>query len=148
MKKLGEDIRSDFLRSVATCWIMIKRAGQRYLAERGYELTIEQVMVLSIVEEAEGLNLGAIADRIDRDRTTCTRMVDGLERRNLVVRVPDRSDSRQKLVYLTRLGRQRLAELDVFADEFVTGVFGDESDQDLRACVGVLERVTRKLGGE
>lgn len=128
--------------AIARCWLSLKQAAQRHFTAKGFDLTMEQIMVLGLVQNQEGLNPGRIAQEIDRDRTTITRMLDGLERRNLVVRVPDRTDSRQKLVYLTKLARQRLAEMETFATDFLEGIMGNESVQDITGSIGLLTRVT------
>ena len=137
-------IERQLMEAVGRCWLTIKQAGQRFLTAKGFDLTLEQIMALSIIEKNDGLNPGRIAQEIDRDRTTVTRMLDGLERRNLVVRVPDKSDNRQKLVYLTKLARQRLAELDIFAAEFIARLSEGEKAAEISASVTLLSRVTER----
>ena len=76
--KIPED---EFLSNLGRCWLTMKRAGRKLLVELEIDLTMEQVMALKILDNEEGLNASEIAERADRERTTMTRMLDGLERR-------------------------------------------------------------------
>ena len=75
-----------------------------------------------------------------------TRMIDGLERRNLVVRVPDKTDGRNKLVYLTHEGRRITEDLDEHAGKFEARAFAGLTDKELAEVARVLEQVSRNLG--
>ena len=99
-------------------WLAIKQFGQTILKERKVGLTFEQTMVLHLLAETDGLDLGTISARTDRERTTTTRMIDGLEKVNMVVRITDKQDARRKLVYLTKKGRDRVEEINRLAKEF------------------------------
>ena len=52
-----------------------------------------------------------LADFVHKDKTSITRSIDGMEKRDLVVRIPDRLDRRQKLIYLTDKGKRLREEL-------------------------------------
>jgi DNA-binding MarR family transcriptional regulator len=135
-----------FLRTLNRSWLSIKQTGRKILAEMNYDLTFEQLMILHLLEERDGQNLRYLAEHADRERTTMTRMVDGLERRDLVVRVPDKSDGRNKLVYLTRKGREMLDDVRQHKSKFeklaVTGV----TKEQLAKASEVLTRICRNLG--
>ncbi len=141
-----ETIHDEFLRAVARCWLSFKGVARQYLKEQGWDLTFEQAMTLSMLQEEDGLNLKAIAEKTDRDRTTTTRMIDGLEKRDMVVRVPDQNDNRQKRIYLTRNGRKYMEDLDERSSGFVEMTMGQESEKDLKLAAKVLERVAARMG--
>lgn len=135
-------------RAVGHCWMAIKQYGRKKLGEMNLDLTIEQVIILKILEENEGLNLYQIAERADRERTTITRMIDGLERRNLVLRVPDKSDNRQKQVYLTKKGWGLLEELRPMAEQIYEGVTQDLDDLNISGAIDILEKISNNLKSE
>lgn len=144
MAEHEKTVERQLIESVGRCWLTLKQAAQRYFNAKGFDLTIEQIMVLTIVQNQEGINPGRIADEVDRDRTTITRMLDGLERRNLIARVPDKSDNRQKLVYLTKLAHQRLEEIETFAADFIARISEGEKDTEVAGAVALLTRVTAR----
>jgi Transcriptional regulators len=109
----------ELLKVIAFTWLHLRQRGKKILADLKYDLTFEQIIVLQILDQEDGLQLGVLAERADRERTTTSRMVDGLEKRNLAVRVPDKYDKRQKLVYLTKLGEKRVEQLGPLVRDFV-----------------------------
>jgi DNA-binding MarR family transcriptional regulator len=122
-----------------------KQFGRTKLKELKFGLTFEQLMVLFILEETDGLDLGELAVRTDRDRTTTTRMIDGLEKANMVLRVTDRQDARRKLVYLTPEGRRKLDALGSHAQQFDQSFYGGVSVNDTRTTVTTLKAMIANL---
>jgi DNA-binding MarR family transcriptional regulator len=145
MKQKSEDFQVPFLKSIGACFMTLKRCGKRLISEKSLDLSMEQIMVLKILEIEEGLHLTQLAEKCDRDRTTMTRMVNGLERRNLVVKVPSKTDSRQKTIYLTHLAREKLMELARFADEIQRIALKGIDPGQVRIVREVLDRVTKNF---
>jgi DNA-binding MarR family transcriptional regulator len=131
--------------AIAHTWLMTRQQGRKLLAEENYDLTFEQILVLHILEEEEGLNLGTIAEKTDRERTTTSRMIDGLEKRNLVVRIPDKTDKRRKLLYLTNLGKERIMQLRPLAEKFVKTLYINISNEEIEATLDTLNKVLKNL---
>jgi len=146
MKNKSDSEVDLFLRTINRCWLSIKQTGRRILAEHDYDMTLEQLMVLFLLEERDGQNLRVLAELADRERTTMTRMVDGLERRNLVVRVPDKSDGRNKMVFLTREGRNMVADLEEHKRQFEKQALAGVTKAQLSGASETLSRICRNLG--
>ena len=137
---------SELSRAVSRCWLSIKQTGRKILESHDYDMTMEQLMALFILDEKDGQTLRALAEQADRERTTMTRMVDGLERRKLVVRVADQSDRRNKLVYLTPQGRQVIAKLEVLARaEFESVAFKNLTEEEVNQATEVLYKIISNL---
>lgn len=126
----------------------LKRCCNRFISEKSLDLSMEQIIVLSILDDEEGLHLTQLAERCDRDKTTITRMISGLERRNFVVKVPSKTDARQKLIYLTHLAREKLAALQPFADEIQRIALKGIDPNHVRLVQEVLDEVTKNLKEE
>ncbi len=141
----NDTVHDEFLRSVARCWLAFKAAARQYLKEQGWDLTFEQAATLSMLHKEDGQNLKTISEMTDRDRTTTTRMIDGLEKRDMVVRVPDQNDNRQKRIYLTHKGQKYMEDLQARTSTFMEMTMGQESEKDLSSVVTVLERVADHL---
>ena len=69
-------------------------------------------MIMLLLWKENGQFQQQLADGSYKDKTTLTRQIDGLEKRNLIVRVPDKIDRRQKRGYLTNKGK-RFEQLDL-----------------------------------
>ena len=134
-----------FFEVVANCWLAIKNKGKSYIAEKGFDLTFEQFIILSVLEKEEGVNLRILAQKADRDRTSITRMLDGLEKRNLVVRIGDKNDNRQKLVYLTKNGRKLVEDMGCHKEEFIKFFFEGLSRDKMKITIDFVKQVTDRV---
>jgi DNA-binding MarR family transcriptional regulator len=86
------------------------------------------------------LTLRALADRLAADPPYVTLMVDDLEKRGLVQRLPHPEDRRAKLVQLTAAGRAAAERADAILDE-PPPALRDAPAQDLAALLRVLGRL-------
>lgn len=94
----------DFLTGKAST--AISRRMQRNLKEVGIHITSEQWSVLYNLWLEEGLTQQELAIRTFRDKPSITRLVNNLEKLNLVIRVNDKDDRRSNLIYLTKTARK------------------------------------------
>lgn len=141
----SESCHDHMIAAISKCWLMIKNKAQKLLSEINYDLTFEQIIVLHILKDEEGMNLTTIAERADRERTTISRMVDGLEKRNLVVRIPDKIDKRQKLLYLTKLGRDRIQDLEPIGELLLGKMYKDISDDEVKESLSTVTKMIQNL---
>jgi DNA-binding MarR family transcriptional regulator len=117
--------------------------AQRLIQERfaGHDLRKPHYGVLASLADLGPASQGPLADRLCLDRSDLVTVLDELEARGLVVRTPDATDRRRKIVQLTPAGETLLAGLDelVFAadDELLAGL----NDQERATLVALLQRV-------
>jgi DNA-binding MarR family transcriptional regulator len=137
-----------FFKSVGRCFMALKRCASLLLSRRSSDLSMEQIVVLFILRHEEGLDLTELAEKYDRDRTTATRMIGGLEKRNLVVKVPSKIDTRRKLIYLTHLAKEKLKELAPFAEEMQNIAMKGLNAHDVKRAQDVLDRIANNLEGK
>ena len=91
---------------------------------------------------AEPQTLRALADLLVADPPYVTLIVDDLEERGLVTRLPHPADRRAKLVQLTPAGRAAATRAEEILDE-PPAALRDASPEDLAALLRVLERLPR-----
>jgi DNA-binding MarR family transcriptional regulator len=91
---------------------------------------------------AQPHTLRALAERLAADPPYVTLIVDDLEERGLVQRMPHPEDRRAKLVELTPAGRAAAARADAILDE-PPAALRDVPAEDLAALLRVLERLAR-----
>src|SRR5438874_11493553 len=78
----------------------IDRRLQKKLSATDLNITIEQWSVLYHLWKEDGLSQQQLCDATFRDKPSITRLVDNLEKLNLVKRVPSDNDRRINLIYL------------------------------------------------
>ena len=96
----------------------INRSLLRAFAAGGLNISTEQWSVLAVLWEKDKVTQQTICDLTRKDKPSMTRLIDNLEKRNLVVRVSDPSDRRINLIHLTDEG----ANMQVKANEIVQSV--------------------------
>ncbi len=121
----------------------VHRAASRVLATRG--LSPSQYNVLRILRGApDGLATMEIRDKMIEERPGITRLIDGLERDGLAVRVRRAGDRRCVDCRITTTGLDLLAALDPVIDGLDRRLLGSIPQTELRRLVGVLGLVTDK----
>ncbi len=107
MTKKNEKTRAaeSFIQQLFETSHQFRLAADAKLKTSKIDLSAEQVRTLFALRNREGICMGELASLATRDKTTVTRMIDGLERLSLVVRVPSETDRRQMRLYLTTAGK-------------------------------------------
>jgi DNA-binding MarR family transcriptional regulator len=140
---------------------LLAKASQRWnellyqrFAAAGYpDVRPSYGSVLVPLFEEDGLRMGELAARARLSKQTITTIVRLLERDGLVERLPDASDGRAALVFLTERARRfrpvaetTLAELDALVVRALTAPGRDELRDALRALETGVGPTQRKVG--
>jgi len=121
-----------------------KRLNQSF-AKAGYDVTTEQWRILRCLQNQDGQRQQDLADVVHKDKTCITRIIDSMEKRDLVVRIPDRLDRRQKLIYLTNKGKRLPEELMQIAQKTSLEVQQGIESEHLDICRNVLTKIRSNL---
>lgn len=121
-----------------------KELAQR-MSEAGIDVTPKEWAVLLILWKQPDLTPGAIADATFRDRTTVSRLVDGMVRKGLVERHTDPEDRRRSILRPTPRGHALKAELVPIASELVVQAQQGLDPADIQTAVRVLRTMTHNL---
>lgn len=111
----------------------------------GLDVTAEQWRVLLNLWERDGRTQQELSQATDKKKTSITRLINGMEKRNLVVRVPDQNDRRHNLIYLTHKGRDLQEELLALAWQNMKKAQAGIASEDLDTCKEVLRNVIANL---
>lgn len=76
-----------------------------------FDITTEQWSVLSRLSEQEGISQKELANRSLKDQPTVTRILDCLERKDLIRKTANAEDRRSFLIYMTEKGKVVVGEL-------------------------------------
>lgn len=97
--------------------ILLKNELSRRFKSHGHNVTPEQFAVLLSLWRKEAQTQSELADRLFKDKTNLTRILDGMEKRGLVVRKNHEHDRRSYRIHLTDRGKQMKEALIPFAEE-------------------------------
>jgi DNA-binding MarR family transcriptional regulator len=109
--------------------------------EKKIDVTVEQFSVLTILWYEDGLLQQDIANRLNRDKTTITRVISNMEKRNLVVRVPGQIDRRNNHIHLTYRGRELEQTLTQISGKIYMQAIEGLSKEDLMTLSRILNRI-------
>ena len=85
---------------------LMKRKNHRAITEKGYEITMEQLVVLEVLITHGNMNMTELSNSAWKQNANITRIVDKLEKRKLVVRKSVEGDRRANLISVTDHGKQ------------------------------------------
>lgn len=117
----------------------------RNIAEAGYDVTCEQWCVLVNLWEKDGQSQQDLAGTTCKGKTSMTRLLDNMEKRDLVVRVPGTKDKRQKLIYLTKKGKQIQRKLLTIVDRTEQEYQRNMNAGDVARCKDVLRQMYKNM---
>ena len=123
----------------------IARRLQKKFNAAGLNLTIEQWSVLYHLWKQEGISQQELCNATFRDKPSITRLVDNLEKLNLVKRVPSENDRRINLVYLTKQAPKLQEETMVLAEETLNEALETVPSDKVDVCKEVLQIVYDNL---
>ena len=111
----------------------------------GLDISMDQWLVLGPIWKNEGISQKEIAEYCQKDKTSVTKIINTLEKKNLVVRVPDQLDHRIKRIVLSNKGKELfhnvLPVMEQTRDELRSGV----SDEEIDSLKAVLTKIYRNL---
>ncbi len=123
----------------------IARRLQKKLNKAGLNITIEQWSVLYHLWKKEGISQQELCNATFRDKPSITRLVDNLEKLNLVKRVASENDRRINLIYLTRQAQKLQEETMLLAEETLNEALETVPTDKVDVCKEVLQLVYDNL---
>lgn len=119
---------------------IMKRLTNKFSAA-GFDVSYEQWSLLVHLYRRDGQTQQELANIAVKDKAAITRLLNGLEKKNIVLRIPDRMDKRSKLVYLTNKAKEYKPDLIAIVEELL-----EEAEQGIEAgeivqCKATLNRI-------
>ena len=128
--------------------IAIARRLQKKFNTSGLNLTIEQWSILYQLWKEDGQSQQDLSNATFRDKPSITRLVDNLEKPNLVKRVADEKDRRINKVFLTKTAQKLQEETMELANETLNEALDGVPAEHVNLCKEVLQRVYDNLNGQ
>ena len=123
----------------------IARRLQKNFKQNGVDITIEQWSVLYHLWKEDGMSQQSLCDATFRDKPSITRLVDNLEKLNLVKRVASENDRRINLIYLTKQALKLQEDTMALAEETLNEALETVPADKVDICKEVLQIVYDNL---
>ncbi len=123
----------------------IRNYGQRQLDLLESGITVDQWVLLKIIEEHGQISQVDIAQEALKDTASITRILDLLQKKGLIQRIDDDFDRRKYLISLTVDGiaffNRMLPQISQIRDQVVKGL----SKEEIQALKATLNKIRRNL---
>ena len=123
----------------------IARRLQKKFNNAGLNLTIEQWSVLYHLWKQEGMSQQELCNATFRDKPSITRLVDNLEKLDLVKRVASENDRRINRIYLTKQALKLQEQSMILAEETLNEALETVPVEKIDVCKEVLQVVYDNL---
>ena len=119
---------------------IIKRLGKKF-ADSSFDVSYEQWSILVHLYRKDGQTQQELAKVAIKDKAAITRLLNILEKKNIVLRIPDRHDKRSKLVYLTNKAKSFKPDIIAVVKELLIEAEQDISQEEMTYCKNTLNKI-------
>lgn len=123
-----------------TARALFNKTRQELLKE-GYDVTVEQARILAHLWYKNGQTQNELANCTDRDKTTIARVLNNMEKNNLIIRIADFNDKRINRIYLTNKGKDMQAKMLDIRQRILDKAFALCTEQETEMLVLILKKV-------
>jgi DNA-binding MarR family transcriptional regulator len=114
---------------------------QKRFREEGHSITVEQWQLLINLNNSNDQFHQQLAENTFKEKSTVSRILDGLEQKGLVKRVADTKDRRQKKIRITQKGRNLLEKLRPLAHDVQNRALNGLDMEQLAVCREILLQI-------
>ncbi len=115
------------------------------LSEKGINLTRQQVLLLKILFHDGPLPQNDLAFLTDRDKTSLTRLLSTMEKKNLVARITSAEDKRVNMVHLTKHGEKVVNETMPALFEIIIHMQEGISQTEQDVVINVMKKIQENI---
>lgn len=113
--------------------------------KHGINLTPEQFLVIDQLWKEDSVPQQKIADILMKDKNSVTKLIDAMEKKSMVIRVPDTSDRRTNLIALTPSAKAMRDDVTEVATKAVNSIIRNIPPDDLKLFVKVLMKMAYNM---
>ncbi|CAG5009600.1 Multidrug resistance operon repressor [Dyadobacter sp. CECT 9275] len=119
----------------------IRNALQKQLNEAGFDLTVDQWVLIDHIFRQQGISQNELAELTFKDPPTVTRIIDLLEKKGLVERGLAAGDRRKFNLFLTKTGEEIYQKAYPIVVEIRRKGWGDLSEADYQHFVRIMDSI-------
>ncbi len=111
-------------------------------------LTTKQWILLRILHQKDGQRQNDLALVTDRNKASLARLIDTMEKKQLVTRVSFPEDKRVNQIFLTKHGREVFAESIPTMQQIATELEAGITPEEIQTVIEVLQKVMKNATTE
>lgn len=124
---------------------LLKLGLRRAFEEKGFDFTAEQWGVLFYLYGNEGIHQSELSDRTGKDRHNITRILNLLEKKGYIRRIPDGHDRRRYYIFVTKKSREIEERLTSTVFDFLEKAFTGLTRREITEMQKAHERIIENV---
>lgn len=101
--------------------------------------------ILAELWEKDGIIQQDLAISIVKDKATIARALDLMEKKNIIVRIKDEKDKRNKKIFLTHKGRLLQQKATLQSKQMLLDIETNISEEEIDVCLKTLDKIYHNL---
>ncbi len=124
----------------------IKIHNLKLFSDNNFEITPEQYVVLSMLNDEDELNQNQLGERLFKDKSNVNRLLSILEEKGLVEKNPQiENGKKENIITITELGRSLKSKIKPVVIKSRQKYLKSISEDDLYTCIKVLQTIQENL---
>ncbi len=123
----------------------IRNALQKQLQDAGFDLTVDQWVLIDHIERQPGISQNELAEMTFKDPPTVTRIIDLIEKKELVQRGIVPGDRRKFNLFLTEKGKVLYKEAFPIVADIRRKGWGDLEEDDYQHFVRIMDSIYKNF---
>jgi DNA-binding MarR family transcriptional regulator len=124
----------------------VKQYAQQQFKGLGFNITVDQWLVLKHLYEHDEMKQNVLAELLNKDNPTLTRIIDLLCEKGLTERTLHPSDRRSFIVRLTNVGNKKVEQLKPKVKNVRLKAWEGLSERDFNQFKKILNTIYKNLG--
>ncbi len=123
----------------------LRQKIQMKINEFDPELSYELLEILGLLWRNDGVNQQEIANIVSKDKSSVTYLINNLAKRDLVHRVENQNDRRNKHIFLSKKGVEIMNTVFPWALELYKNAAGDFNENEIKNAILLVKKMTANL---
>ncbi|AZA89207.1 Multidrug resistance operon repressor [Chryseobacterium nakagawai] len=123
----------------------LRQKIQACVNEYDPDLSVELVEILGLLSRNNGINQQEIANKVSKDKSSITYLINALVKRELVERIAYKNDRRNKQIFLTSKGKNLVEKVYPWALELYKKAAGDLHEDEINKALFLVKKMTANL---
>lgn len=129
--------------NLAAC--KLKQYSAMMLRMNNIRLTPEQFLVIDLLWNQGPMSQQQLADSMRKDKNSITKLVDALERKELLMRQRSKKDKRSNIIVLTEKAEKMKEDAKEAGISMLDHVLDGISEEELRGFLSTLNKISENM---
>ncbi|WP_454045473.1 MarR family winged helix-turn-helix transcriptional regulator [Chryseobacterium sp. Marseille-Q8038] len=123
----------------------LRQKIQNSINEYDPDLSFELIEILGLLSRNNGINQQEIGNKVSKDKSSITYLINSLVKRDLVERIADKNDRRNKQIFLTQKGKQIVETVYPWALDLYKKAAGTIDEEEINKALLLVKKMTANL---